>query len=532
MRGILLLALAFACAGYAAAPADAVRPVGYPETLTTEHFQIHYTGELVTPPNTDRIIHQQAGELAAHAEAAYATVVTSWGYPAPPDDGDGRIDVWVQDLSALGVIGLAFDDPAGDWISINTADVESRHVIAHELMHLIQFGIWRPADSWLLEGTAEWTGFALNDYATYGSAIGQTFAAPDLSLDCVGDACGNDLYETGGYSRWTFFQYLSERFGNLLLRDVLSTGATLADPTRTGAQLLGSTLAAKGTTLGDVFNDYSAVLAAGTFAPSAIKGLPPQPYASLETGAAAGALPALHVPVNHLASRYLRFSRGASSATCYAATLSVTVALPPGIGSKPSFYSTPFGATAIPLAVNGNTASISVPWDTCSTGAHAYLALPNPSLTADARVFGVSSSLAVDTSTTVSPSAPPTPLYTGPTVAAPLMEAAPSILVYGAELVRVPAKTRVARLIVFSRGPGLVRAAVGGTVIGVGRLRVGNNDLRFRLPAAVVRSLRSTAGRRASSTRLTLTSLSAQGAVGKTVARKVVVVTPKRKAKR
>lgn len=81
-------------------------------------------------------------------------------------------------------------------------------------------------------------------------------------------------------------------------------------------------------------------------------------------------------------------------------------------------------------------------------------------------------------------------------------------------------------MIVFSSGPGLVRAAVGDTVLGTTTLRPGNNALRFRLPRAALDSLRSTSAVRASTSLLTLTSLSSNGTVGAKVARKLVLATP------
>ena len=102
--------------------------------------------------------------------------------------------------------------------------------------------------------------------------------------------------------------------------------------------------------------------------------------------------------MNHLAARYLKLQRGASAAAvCHAATLSLTVGLPAGINAKPSFFSRSLGAVAVPLSVNGNTATLAVPWDTCFGGYDGYLSLPNPSLNADARDFVVSGSLSVDT---------------------------------------------------------------------------------------------------------------------------------------
>lgn len=536
-RRLLLVALACACAGLAAGPAAAVRPpsgplTAYPELLTTDHFQIHYTGEISDPANLDRIVQQQAGDLAANAERAYATIVGAWGYPAPLDDGDGKVDIWVQNLSPSSTGVVAYVDPdaplanfSTSWMAIDPSVVTSQHVVAHELLHVLQVGTWIPADGWLLEGSAEWGGFAVNGYAGTAGSIG----APDMSLDCDSDSCGDDGYETGGYSRWPFFQYLSERFGNAFVRDVFAKGASLADPAKTGAQLLGATLADKGTTLPEAFNDYTLANVAGAYSAAPLKGLPPTVHSTTLTGIATAALPVQRVAVNHLAGRYLRFRRGAGvSNQCFLAALTLTVALPSGSASKPAFFSSSLGAAGQRLTVSGSTASITVPWDTCSGSVDGYLALPNPSSTADSQVFTVSGSLTVDSSTVATPAAPPNPLYVGPTVPGPSGDVPPSILVYGAELVRVPAATRVVRLIVFSSGSGKLRAVVAGKVLGIAQLRAGNNDIRFKLPVSLMGSLHTAANRT-----LTLTSLSTAGAAGAVVTRKVAVVAaPKKPAPR
>ena len=520
-------ALAAALAGPAAARPN---PALYPETLTTTHFAIHFTGDL--PVNPERITFQIAGDLAANAERAYSTLVTDWGYPAPLDDGDGRTDIWVQDLSTLGALGLAAQDAPGNtgtgWITLDVTAAGSLAVVAHELMHLIQYSQWITADAWLLEGTAEWAGFAVSGYSPFGSTIPNTVGAPDMSLDCDSDACGNDYYETGGYSRWPFFEYLSDRFGIGVVKDVFARGAVLADPAQTGATLLDSTLVTKGTTLGTVFGDYAlAGLTGGVQAPG-LTGLAPATYAEVSTGDASAALPVQKVAVNHLAARYLKFKRGASAAVaCHNATLSLTVALPAGSAAKPAFYSKSLGDTAVPLSINGSTATISVPWDTCFGGHNGYLLLPNPSLTSDSQEFVVSGSLSVDLTTLTTTVGPPDPLWTGLTVASPSGEVAPSIFLYGAQLIRVSAATRAVRLIVFSSGPGKLNAAIGGSTFAKFTLRAGNNDVRLRLPASAVKALRSTASGRASSSVLSLTSFSTAGTKGTTITRKVAVIRAK-----
>jgi hypothetical protein len=506
-----------------------------PELLSTDHFEIHFTGELITPPNLARINRQQAGDLATGAERAYATYVTTWGYPPPLDDGDGKVDIWVLDLQTTTPGLLAFvapdfgTNPSTSWMAIDARVVnpeQVQQVVAHELMHVLQVGTWVPADGWLLEGSAEWGGFAVDGYRGIEGSIGK----PDMSLDCDGDSCGDDDYEAGGYSRWPFFQYLSERFGNTIVRDVFAKGAALADPAKTGGQLLHATLVDKGTTLPDAFNDYTLANVSGSYADAALKGLAPATYSTTLTGAATAALPVQRISVNHLATRYLKLTRGAGvSSQCFAATLSLTVAMPAASASKPAFFSAALGAVGQRLSISGNTASLTVPWDTCLGSADGYLALPNASSTADSQVFTVSGSLSVDTKTVATPAAPPSPIYSGPTIAGPAADLPPSILVYGAELLRIPAATRVLRLIVFSSGTGQLRAVVGGKPVGTAQLRSGNNDIRFKLTPALIGSLRSAASGAART--LTLTSLSPQGATGATVTRKVAVAAAPKPAK-
>jgi hypothetical protein len=531
VRRLAVLTAVCGLAAILAGPAAAVpRPAGsYPESKSSTHFTVHYTGDF---SNSERITHQQASDLAAHLEQAYTKLVTEWGYPAPLDDGDGHLDVWVQSLG--GYLGIVFPDGAGNtstaWMTLDLESITSTPVITHELMHMIQYGQWVPADAWLLEGSAEWAGFAANDYVPFGAvSLLLTLGAPDMSLDCVGDACGNDLYETGGYSRWTFFEYLSDRFGNAFMKDVLARGAALGNPALTGAQLLDSALVLRGTTLSDVFGDYVVVHVAGKYDVKELIGLPPAAHSATFTGVKSAALPVQRIGVNRLAVKYLRYQRGLGiPGECHLASLALTVAMPAGLSSKPVFYSTSLGISPQPLNVSGGTASLTVPWDTCDGGPDGYLALPNASMTADAQVFTVSGTVTVDSTAFAAPVGPPVPIYTGPVVTGTAADPAPSIFVYGAQVLKVSATNRLVRLIVFSSGSGRLQASVGGTSLGKFALRAGNNDVRFRLPLSAVKALRSTSSAAPAKSILTLTSLSAAGTKGKTVTRRLAVTRAKR----
>jgi hypothetical protein len=530
LRRPFVAAAIVACASLVlgVAPASA-RPIGYPDTITSAHFQIHYTGDSTA---TDRVTDQTAADTANIAENAYTAVTQTYGYPPPMDDGDGKIDVWIGSTGSADITGFAFPDllsnQTSGYILLDSSTGLNAHTIAHELFHLVQFGLWLPTDGWLLESTAEWTGFRFEGFP---DNISGSLAAPDMSLDCIGDKCGNDDYERGGYSRWSFFEYLSERFGSTIVKDVLDRGAALGDPTVPAMTLLSDVLAAKGTSLSSVFTDWTIANLNGDYTAAGLQGVLPQAYSQLGTGADSATLPTQQVAVNHLAARYLVFQRGdGSDNACYAASLTVNVAIPAGIDAHPYFYWPAVGATPLPLTISGSTASITVPWDTCAWPYGGYLVLQNPSTTADAQVFTVSGSLDVDKTKPASATAPPPPVSVwGPVVPAPSTDPAPTLTVHAPEVLRVSAKTRLLRFVVYSNGEGKLQATLGSAALGTATLRTGNNDIRFVLPKTVFASIRAT---KASANTLTLTSFSPQGTVGTTFTRHVTVQKPATKPKK
>jgi hypothetical protein len=535
LRLLRFTLLAAALGALFAAPADARIP-GLPETLTTPHFQVHWEG---FPVSGSPVTWQQAGDLAANLERAYSTYTTELGYPVPPSDGDAWIDVYITDLSTVGALGLAMTDSMANqssaYIYIDDDATEIPYLAAHELFHVFQFGIWTPASPWLLEGTAEWSGFRFMGFpSSLPDPDGELFplidtlGAPDMSVNCSGNACGLSAYEVGGYSRWHFYEYLSERFGPGIVKDIFLKAKALNDPTLTGSDFLSHTLLDKGSTLADVFTDWTVGNMTGNYTIPSLRGVRAPVFSETATGDATGALPAQKVAVNHLAARYLAFTRGSGSAgPCYEATLSLNVSWPTGLGARPYFLWTETTApppaddapaplpVATPLAVSGNAATLSVPWSTCSSGDAGVLSLPNPSTTVDAAEFTVTASMTVDKTRLATSTPPPAGSYTGPTVPAPDAEPAPAIALYGPETLRVSKRKRVVRLVVFSSGQGELEAQLGTTALGKRSLRAGNNDLRFTLPRGFARTL-------AARNVLTVTSLSSSGSRGATVSRKLV----------
>ena len=95
-------------------------------------------------------------------------------------------------------------------------------------------------------------------------------------------------------------------------------------------------------------------------------------------------------------------------------------------------------------------------------------------------------------------------------------------------MLRVSTKTRLLRFAAFSSGAGKLQAVLGSTNLGTATLRSGNNDVRFVLPTALFKGLRT----KSASNLLQLTSVSPGGTKGSTVTRRVLVQVPKKPKRR
>ena len=156
-----------------------------------------------------------------------------------------------------------------------------------------------------------------------------------------------------------------------------------------------------------------------------------------------------------------------------------------------------------------------------------YLVVQNPSTTLDAQTFTVTGSITVDRTTPAGSQSPAIFGVPGISIPAPTSAVPPTLTIHAPELLRVSAKDRKLRLVVFANGSGQLRATLGSLELGMSSLRIGNNDVRYTLPASLVKSLRKTSGNNL----LRLTSFSPQGTEGTTVMRRVVV-QPAKKPKR
>ena len=501
-----------------------------PTTMLTDHFAIHYDTD---PKALPYITQQQATDLAGWMERSY-TLYQSWGYAAPPAGPSGRIDVDVQNFHGAGPPWSYFDaaaepcvfapvdspktcggpqPPAGTGAGVvGTLEFDNAtglnvHEAAHLVFNLFEFAIWNESQPdvennyyWLEQSAAEWAAYRVENFLTPGQS---SLGASDSTGDCVGGECSNgggkDFNDMAGDSGWTFMEYLSERYGPDIVKSFFTDAAAVNDVTKPATQFVSDVLTAKGASFESVFTDYTVVRLTGNLSIITIRGLLPNPTVSPIVGSVSGPIPTNHVAVSHFGARYVALKHGDvagnDSGNCYAASLALNVTIPAGINAKPYYYSNTAGATAQALSVSGNSATITVPWNTCQGSADAYLSLPNPSTdpAANGKEFAISGTLTVDLSTPTAATPPPPAAFTGPIVAAPTADAVPSISVYGAQIIRVSTVDRMVRLIVFSTGDGQLQASAGTTNLGTYQLRAGNNDVRFKLPQSIVNALRKPA---------------------------------------
>jgi hypothetical protein len=505
-------------------------------TLSSDHFTVHYSRDEAPCP-TAYITQEHAGEILGMAERAYA-LYSSWGYTAPAAAVNISVDDFPVDCVQFGSLTAASVSdrwdasittiaPGVDEVHLNaTKNGLEYHVIAHEVFHLFADAVAAGIDPWLQEGLAEWAAVRAD------TAAGGLEVNPDRTLDCVGSECGDSEFDRNGYPGWMLFEHLAERFGDAKVKAVLDAAA--ANPGWTGTRALSSVV--QPTTLGRFFEDYTTARLTGNFTYVVLAGVLPQTQGSIVVGSSSGAISPVTLAVNHLAVRFVDLAHGVDADTgpCYTASLALKVALPAGVASTPYYSANVKGSVPQAFGVSGNTASLTVPWNTCGASPHAYVSLPNESNDVDppaldGREFTVSGTVTVDKTKPASASeAPPGVKVTGPVIQTPASDPAPALTLHAPELVRVSTKTRLLRFIVFSSGDGALKATLGSTWLGSAGLHAGNNDVRYVLPTQLLKSLRKTS---TPANVLTLTSFSPGGTQGASVTRRVAMQLVKKTTK-
>lgn len=186
------------------------------------------------------------------------------GYKKPLGDGskggNSKLDVYLKDVGSKGLYGYCAPekkkyrytysgycvldedfDPAqfGGAPALSSLKVTA----AHEFFHAVQFAYDAAEDRWFMESTATWIeeryADGINDnkqYLQYGQ-----LGAPHESLDTFVNGGGNQ------YGNWAFWEYLTQRKGNSLVKNVWKKAATYKGaPDQYSTQALKTVLKNKG----------------------------------------------------------------------------------------------------------------------------------------------------------------------------------------------------------------------------------------------------------------------------------------------
>ena len=220
------------------------------------HFCVHYvtsTSDRATSAWVDKTLkvmkkvwQREVGDLG------YRAPLSDGALPSSRNGGNGKFDVYLADVGADLLYGYCSADfvlrkdrtRAGGYCVLDNDFSKDQYggkpgktlavTAAHEFFHAIQFGYDYYEDRWFMESTATWVEerFAdgVNDNRQY-LAFGQV-AAPDTSLD---------LFERGGfahYGNWPFWEHLSERYGDAIVRRTWTTARGSTYSTRAVEKVL------------------------------------------------------------------------------------------------------------------------------------------------------------------------------------------------------------------------------------------------------------------------------------------------------
>ncbi len=174
---------------------------------------------------------------------------------------------------------------------------------AHEFFHAIQYAYDYAEDGWIMEATATWmeerVADGVNDnrqYLPYGQV-----AQPAEALD---------LYKSGGfdqYGNWAFFEYLSTRFGNGIVRKIWNNSD--GNYRNHSIKAVGKALPRRHS-FSEVFRAYAAAnTIPGRSYPEGKK-WPSAPMSESRTLSAASPAASGGFRVNHLAARHLAIRPG------------------------------------------------------------------------------------------------------------------------------------------------------------------------------------------------------------------------------
>ena len=234
--------------------------------VSTAHFNIFYMKQL--DPVQDAVSAQVVAMIASMIEEVYQTETTLLGrFPLADtledcNGGDGAVDIYYGSFALFGTgawthtYALAPDQrdrnaclSRPSYIMLNKQSLEflaierslaqgrplAKSILAHELLHVLQFAMARPASCddtlWIDEATAQWAmdhvvpTIPQGDPGEFGAEPGLGRVAPNLPKSGPGLAeylySGHmvsiekpgELPALNGYSDYLFFQFLARQYG-------------------------------------------------------------------------------------------------------------------------------------------------------------------------------------------------------------------------------------------------------------------------------------------------------------------------------
>jgi hypothetical protein len=207
----------------------------------------------------------------------WAREVGAMNYRRPLRDGrrggDGRLDVYLKDVGAQGLFGYCaterrsrtskwkasgycvLDDDFARSQFHAPPRVSLKATGAHEFFHEVQFAYDFAEDAWWMEATATWMEEQVFDgandnrrYIPFGQ-IGE----PTTPLDEFQDVGFSQ------YGDWPFFEYLSRKFGDEIVRNAWQRAAAVGDDRGLySIRAIENALTAVGSSLLQVFRKYTA----------------------------------------------------------------------------------------------------------------------------------------------------------------------------------------------------------------------------------------------------------------------------------
>lgn len=210
--------------------------------MCDQHFCLHWvTIGADAPPSTAWV-----QSTLALLDRVWSVEVGRLGYRAPLSDagysgngGDGRFDVYLKDVGSRGLYGYCAPEHRApnaprtasgfcvldnDFSSaqFGIAPQDSRAVTAaHEFFHAVQFAYDAQEDPWFMESTATWM-----EERVAGGVDDNRQYLPYSQVHRTRTPL--DLFDQNGfeqYGNWAFWEYLSERHGNGVVKRVWNRAA-------------------------------------------------------------------------------------------------------------------------------------------------------------------------------------------------------------------------------------------------------------------------------------------------------------------